>query len=976
MSAAAPGRPAASTGGPRAEITLRKNQPLMLDEPGVMWLVKEGAMEVLSTRVEDGAPVGHRRALFQVPRMRSLFGFAPDADTGNLATMAVATTRTVLARHELRRVSANLTAGPVGQGLIDAWVREVCDVMAESYDRPGNAVQMPRGIRVLEYGQSDVVLPFSRDCAWLKLSEGSLRLFGREEMTLTAEHGFILVSPEVWFEVGSEDVKFNVFPMPGPDIGSSLQDGLDTLQGFLNIHLKRISDEEERAELERRAASAALQDLESEGAMTELSTVLDPQERFARRESHLLTAVSAVGQVMGIRINPPAASEDTRRLRDPIEAIARASRIRYRMVLLGADWWTNDSGPLVAYLGEEERRPVALLPSSDGYQIVDPEKREREPLTEELRERLSSDAHMLYRSLPDRVSGVMGLLKFTVRGRVHDMVFIVAMGIIATLLGMVVPRVTGILVDTAIPNADRGLVYELALLLTAAGIGGALFTYAQVLGTVRTSIRAEVDSQSSMWDRLLKFRPDFFRRYSSGDLQTRVNAVSEISRELSGATLRPLISGVLALLNFLLLWYYSWELAKIAIWVGLLVLLVTLVVTHFVRRLSIQLHELDGRFNGLMIQMIGGVGKLRVAGSEQRAFNHWVKQYTEQVHVTLRIQRLKDIIKVFNLMVPPLATALLFWKAMDLTIGLPEGDADRITIGDFIAFNTAFVLYIAGWNDVSNTVVQVLDALAKGQRIEPILKGRPEVSLDASDPGRLSGHLRLENVCFRYAEDGPQILDNVSFEALPGEYIAFVGPSGSGKSTILRMLLGFERPQSGRVLYDGQDLGGLDVLAVRRQVGTVLQDGRLNAGNILENIANNANISHAEAWDAAADAGLTEDIEEMAMGLHTMVSEGGTNLSGGQRQRLLIARALAIRPRMVFFDEATSALDNRTQSVVSEALDRRGVTRVVIAHRLSTIRQANRIYVLDQGRIVQSGTFKALSEQEGLFNDLMARQMT
>ena len=976
MSAAAPTRAPGSAGGARAEVTLKNNQPLLLDEPGVMWLVKDGAMEVLSTRIEDGAPVGHRRALFQVPRLRAMFGFAPDADSGNLAMMALATTRTVLARHQLSRVSANLLAGPVGQGLIDAWVRELCNSMAASYEHPASIIQMPREAGQLEYGLNDIVSVYPRDCAWIRLDSGSMRMFGREDLTLTPAHGFVIVSPDLWFEVASDDTRFNVFPMPGPGIGSSLEDGLRTLQRFLDIHLHRVGEEENTAELDRRAASSAMQALDSEAAMLELSTVLDPQERFPRRATLLLTAVTAVGQVMGIRINPPAASEDTRRLRDPIEAIARASRIRWRMVLLGAEWWKNDSGPLVGYLGEEERRPIALLPTAGDYEMVDPERRQREPLTEEMREELCSDAHMLYRSLPDRVSGVLGLLKFTIHGRVPDMVFIIVMGVLATLLGMVVPRVTGTLVDTAIPNADRGLLYQLALLLTAAGIGGALFTYAQVLGTVRTSIRAEVDSQSGMWDRLLKFRPDFFRRFSSGDLQTRVNAVSEISRELSGATLRPLISGVLALLNFLLLWYYSWELAKVAIWVGLLVLLVTLVVTHFIRRLSIRLHELDGRFNGLMIQMIGGVGKLRVAGSEQRAFNHWVKQYTEQLHVTLRIQRLKDVIKIFNLVLPPLATALLFWKAMDLTIGLAENDENRISIGDFIAFNTAFVLYITGWNDVSNTVVSVLDAVAKGHRIKPILEGRPEVSVDASDPGRLSGHLRVESVSFRYAEDGPPILDEVSFEALPGEYIAFVGPSGSGKSTILRILLGFERPQSGRVLYDGQDLGGLDVLAVRRQIGTVLQNGRLNAGNILENIANNANISHAEAWDAAADAGLTEDIEEMAMGLHTMVSEGGSNLSGGQRQRLLIARALAIRPGMVYFDEATSALDNRTQAVVSEALDRRRVTRVVIAHRLSTIRQADRIYVLDQGRIVQAGNFKTLSEQDGLFNDLMARQMT
>jgi len=306
---------------------------------------------------------------------------------------------------------------------------------------------------------------------------------------------------------------------------------------------------------------------------------------------------------------------------------------------------------------------------------------------------------------------------------------------------------------------------------------------------------------------------------------------------------------------------------------------------------------------------------------------------------------------------------------------LPIDDPERITIGDFIAFNTAFVLYLAGWTDVSNTLVSILDSAMKSRRVKPLLEAEPEVADDAADPGRLKGNIQVEQVSFRYRKDGPRILNDISFRIQPGEFVAFVGPSGSGKSTLLRVLLGFEQPEEGRVLYDGQDLAGMDAIGVRRQIGSVLQNGRLNAGSILNNISNNTKISHAEAWEAVGDAGFTEDIEQMPMGLHTMVAEGGANLSGGQRQRLLIARALVARPKMVFFDEATSALDNKTQATVSQALDRRKITRLVIAHRLSTIRQADRIYVLDRGTIVQVGTFEELSQQEGVFRDLIARQL-
>jgi ABC-type bacteriocin/lantibiotic exporter with double-glycine peptidase domain len=218
------------------------------------------------------------------------------------------------------------------------------------------------------------------------------------------------------------------------------------------------------------------------------------------------------------------------------------------------------------------------------------------------------------------------------------------------------------------------------------------------------------------------------------------------------------------------------------------------------------------------------------------------------------------------------------------------------------------------------------------------------------------------------------VLANVSMHAEPGEFIALVGPSGSGKSTLLRLLLGFDEPESGAVYYDGRDLARLDVVAVRRQLGTVLQQSQIMAATIFENIAAGGLLTRQDAWEAARAAGLAEEIAALPMGMHTFVDAGGRNLSGGQRQRLLIARALAREPAIVLLDEATSALDNRTQARVTASLERYQATRLIIAHRLSTIQHADRIYVLDSGQIVQQGTFVALAHQDGVFAQLMARQ--
>lgn len=339
----------------------------------------------------------------------------------------------------------------------------------------------------------------------------------------------------------------------------------------------------------------------------------------------------------------------------------------------------------------------------------------------------------------------------------------------------------------------------------------------------------------------------------------------------------------------------------------------------------------------------------------------------------LSTQGIEDALAVINKILPVLTTAILFWFASSLLqqANSPEGG---LSTGVFLAFNAAFGTFIGGATSLSSTIIDVLQVVPLWERAQPILESKPEVDSEKTDPGRLSGRVVVDHVIFRYRDDGPLTLDDVSIHAEPGEFIAFVGASGSGKSTLFRLLLGFDVPESGTIYYDGQDLTGLDIHAVRRQLGVVMQNSRLTSASIFENIASGAMISMDEAWEAARMAGFAEDVESMPMGMHTVISEGGTNISGGQRQRLLIARSLVLKPKILLFDEATSALDNRTQAIVSQSLERLKVTRIAIAHRLSTIRNADRIYVFENGRVVQEGSFDQLANQPGLFAQLMARQ--
>lgn len=385
-----------------------------------------------------------------------------------------------------------------------------------------------------------------------------------------------------------------------------------------------------------------------------------------------------------------------------------------------------------------------------------------------------------------------------------------------------------------------------------------------------------------------------------------------------------------------------------------------------------EVFKVEGEINGLTVQLINGVAKLRVAMAEERAFAAWAEQYSKRSRFKASFQLIKDNVCVFNEVLSLVTSVMLFWFATE-SIGMAQ--ASGLTVGKFLAFNAALGIFIGGVSDLSNTLTDILMIVPLWEWAEPILQAQPEYDPSKANPDDLMGRVALDHVTFRYRDDGLPTLNDISLYADPGEFIAIVGPSGSGKSTIFRLLLGFETPLSGTVYYERFDLASLDLQAVRRQLGVVLQNGRIGTGSIFENITAGALVSHEQALSAARMAGFADDIALLPMGLHTLISEGGTNLSGGQRQRLLIARALVNQPKIILMDEATSSLDNRTQAIISESLEQLNATRIVIAHRLSTIRNADRIYVIEAGRVVQVGTFSELVNTQGLFAQLVARQM-
>jgi NHLM bacteriocin system ABC transporter ATP-binding protein len=952
---------------------IRGNEPLLLDDAATVWAIESGTLAVFATEVDAGEPAGHRHYLFSVSAGEALFGAAL---RDGWAMLAVAIEQTELLPLAIADFTALVAADRENAiALLETWVKHLGELVTA--DLPKTEIpnsQNPNYSQYLSLQIGEVFAPEIDRPVWVHLSSGIVCWMGIEDLKLDANSAIFPIAPGMWF-VAETAVELQATATAQRSNSEQIPAGLALLHAYFFDRLNLQLNKETAAEFQRFLQREELNQQVTDGALGQLVALLHPQEtKFFEEETPLLVAAGAVGRAMGIAICPPARSVDLSRLKDPMEAIARSSQFRTRQVLLTGNWWRCEHGPLLAYMASDNK-PVALLPRGNNYVLFDGDRRTWTPVRAAVAKTLLPEAQMFYRPLPLVIHNVVQVFRFGTRGFEKSLIAVIAIGLAGTLLGMIAPQATAILINDAIPGSDRNLLWQIGLVLFAATLGKTAFQVAQTILTLRVENAADGALQPAVWDKMLNLKPAFFRKYSSGDLLTRLQAVSQIRRKLSGATQRTLLSAVFSLLNLGLMFFYSVRLALVGIGVTLLAVIVTGISSVLLIRKERKMEMAHGEINGLTVELINGVSKLRVAAAEARAFAAWSKKYSQQIKVKLGIKRIDDSVSVFNESLPLVSSLLMFWFAILFMQMSQAKGVQGLNAGTFLAFNSAFGTFLSAVTDLSNTLTDILGIVPLWERAKSIVQGTPESDPSQADPGRLKGHIVLDRVTFRYRDDGPLILEDVSIHIKPGEFVAIVGPSGSGKSTIFRLLLGFETPQSGTVLYDDQDLMGVDVQALRRQLGVVLQNGRMTTGSIFDNLTCGALVTLDEAWEAARMAGFAEDIDQMPMGMHTVISEGGTNLSGGQRQRLLIARAIVLKPKIILMDEATSALDNRTQAIVTESLDKLNATRVVIAHRLSTIRNADRIYVIEAGRLVEAGSFEELAKQKGLFARLVARQL-
>ena len=888
------------------KVIIEGNKPQILNDDSHVWMVGKGKISIFLTSLTSENMIGVKNFLFEAEQGDLLFGITPEGSPAK-CIMASGLVGSNLLRLEVNHLNVLLLEEETEEvsNLVARWFKALANV-SKGEDRGQGEIAATEEKIFHEY-------EYLNDPAFMKLYHSK----------------FLQVTSQLWQK----------------------QDLLEK---------QRL---QEKISFDRRLMA---------NSISKLASINQKEKTMSLDEisgDNLLDACRLVGKAMNIHIVPPPANNPSNHSIIQVGDIARASRIRTREVALNGEWYKQDGGPILGYL-EDDSRPIALIPASPKkYIIHDFTAGVQKVVDKETAAKIKRFGFVFYRPFKNKKITFRELISFGYNSCwKRDLAMIVLMGILGGILGTAIPLATGIVFSSIIPEGERGQLLQIAFFLGASALATMLFQLTRSLATLRMEGRMEGSLQASVWDRLLSLPVPFFKQFSSGELAMRAMGITRIRMILSGVTLNTILSSIFSVFTFALLFYYDIRLAWVAALLVGLAIAVMVSLGYWQVRYERKVLEISNNISGLMLQLIGGITKFRVAGAERRAFYQWSKDFGEQRKLACKREALSNWLATFNAFFPILSSMVIFYTL--------TSSSSSLAPGQFIAFNSAFITFMVSMVSLSESLINANIIIPLYQRAKPILDTLPEYDDTKINPMPLTGSIEVSHVSFRYKEDGPLILRDVSFRINEGDYVALVGTSGCGKSTLFRVLLGFEKPETGKVYYNEQDLSKIDLRAVRRQLGVVLQNGQLMSGNIFSNIVGaNPHLTMDDAWEAARMAGIEDDIKEMPMGMHTFISEGTGTISGGQKQRLMIARAIINKPKIIYFDEATSALDNRTQAIVSKSLDQLQATRVVIAHRLSTIMNCNKIIVMDQGKIVEMGTYQELMSNDGIFVELSKRQL-
>ena len=960
-----------------ASVPCAGNLPVKLDDPDSVWLIEQGTVDLFLVEFRDGVEQAAPQHLLRRTSGGLVPGVAPDEpgddkDT-TLSLIAKGLPGTLLRRLPASSLSEVHPAELAEQ--TDTWLTAMTDTLSRLVSR------RPRPTALAEPGLTRTLTPCTlsvrRGVVWVsEPSRGaSLYMDMIDQAELAGASGpqeaVIPLTRTSWLTL------FDKETVSGESTATLAQRGtlLPALASFhavafalerLNRRLAVVDD----ANLER--ARTMSRRTAEEAARQRLFNIHDlPIDGDAGAEDTALAdALHIIGRHQGIDFTIPARS-GTSDAPIGLVDILDASGVRARRVRLRAEdtWWRGDSSAMLAFRAEDGR-PVALLPGMFGrYREIDPASKRRVRMTADRAGALEQDAWMFYRPLPSGNVRPADLLGIALHGSAADLARLVIAGLPGGLIKLAPALALGFVANHAVTGASTGALYAVAATLAGLGLLGALLHLLQSTAMMRLEGRSASQVEAAFWDRLMRLPPGILRRYPAGDLAMSGMTFQNVRDGLQGVVADSLLSVIFLLPVFGVIFFHDATLGIIALVFSLASLLVTVAlglcqIVPYGRMLGA-----TRRVAGRLFQIVGGIAKLRVENAEGSAFAIWAEDYRAQKRAELDLGALEGHSRAFGAALPFLAGGVLLLAVV--TVG------DRnVPVGDFLVVYTVFLAFQSAVARLGESFGTVAASLPAFDQMRPLLAAVPETEIGGEPVERLHGDILFDRISFRYDPDGPLILDDVTIHAGPGEFVAVAGESGAGKSTLFRIALGVDRPSAGAVYYDGRDLKHLNLKQVRRKIGAVPQSVRLHPHDLWDNIVAHHEDATTEAvWQAARAAGIEREIKAMPMGMMTMVGSSGSVLSGGESQRITIARSLIGDPRIMLLDEATNWLDNESQAEVMRNLARLTSTRIVIAHRLSTLEQADRIYVMQAGKVVQSGSFKDLMEVDGVFRELVRRQI-
>ena len=653
-------------------------------------------------------------------------------------------------------------------------------------------------------------------------------------------------------------------------------------------------------------------------------------------------------------------------LNDRLEYLLRPHGIMRRNINLEKGWYKDSIG---AVLGtrKDDGSIVAFIPKGlSGYVYFDAPTGKWVKLSKKTEALFEDEGICFYKPFPLTKLTVRTLMRYILNTlSTADFVLVILATLAVSLIGLLSPKLNNLLMGTIVESESMRLLFGITIFMVCVTISSLLIRAVKTLIMTRINTKMDLSVQAATMMRVLSLPADFFKQYSAGELSSRAQYIQSLCSMLISTVLNTGLTSIFSLIYVSQIFEYAPALVVPSLLIIFTTILFSLITTFYQMKYSKKQMEIAAEESGMSYALITGVQKIKLSGAEKRAYARWSKLYAKQVELTYNPPMFLRANGAFSSIISLTGALVMYFMSVQ----------SGVSVADYYAFNTAYGMVSGAFMSLAGIATTIAQFKPILEMAKPIMDAVPEVSEGKLVIDRLSGGIELNNVSFRYNENMPLVVDNLSLKIRPGQYVAIVGATGCGKSTLMRIMLGFEKPGKGAVYYDGKDLSGIDLKSLRRKIGVVMQNGKLFQGDIFSNITISApQLSMDEAWEAAEMAGIAEDIRRMPMGMHTIISEGSGGVSGGQRQRLMIARAIAPKPKILMFDEATSALDNLTQKIVSDSLDKLKCTRIVIAHRLSTIRQCDRIIYLEKGQIVEDGTYDELIAKNGKFAELVERQ--